>query len=168
MFLITDIKYEVKSDEEIVEPKVTKSRGRKPRGRPRFNPKAESKSKVEPKKPKVEPKKPKVEPEEADASRDFIRRPRRAFPGQKHHCHNDGCDRVFKHRGSLNRHLLWECQVEPAFRCAYCTFKAFYAVNVNKHCKNAHNRKSSKGLYRQNGVWVQIDLDTFSLRDLQG
>lgn len=103
-----------------------------------------------------------VQPSQAPTSKnDVQRRKRREFPGQELRCPNQGCDRIFKIRTSLIRHVRWECQIDPPFLCAYCDRTSAYAVNIDRHCRAVHKDREPKGMYRENGALIEIEPKTF-------
>lgn len=57
---------------------------------------------------------------------------------------NHGCIRCgkrYKLLSSLQRHLKYECGVEPSFRCPFCIFKAKQKVTLKKHLAARHDEK---------------------------
>ncbi|KAK7868882.1 hypothetical protein R5R35_014202 [Gryllus longicercus] len=53
------------------------------------------------------------------------------------------CDRVYQHSTSLNRHLKYECGVEPRFGCPHCTYRCKYKKSLDLHMSNQHSTKGS-------------------------
>lgn len=84
---------------------------------------------------------------------------RRVFPGQNHKCPNENCDRRFKYYASLTRHLRFECQIEPPFKCGYCTFRTCYVSSVRKHWQNWHETQPLKVLGLDNGKFIELTGD---------
>ncbi|KYN03477.1 hypothetical protein ALC62_05604 [Cyphomyrmex costatus] len=56
---------------------------------------------------------------------------------KKFHCTNN-CGSRFTHRGSLNRHMLYECQQNPRFKCPTCDFRSKWTSDVYKHVRKKH------------------------------
>jgi len=52
-------------------------------------------------------------------------------------CPNN-CGRSYNHRGTLRRHLKYECGVPPQFKCEYCPRTFAQKVNLNKHQMAVH------------------------------
>lgn len=50
------------------------------------------------------------------------------------------CGNCYKSRGSLNRHLKYECQIEPSYECLVkgCQYKGKYPVGVKRHMARIH------------------------------
>ncbi|KAF6202978.1 hypothetical protein GE061_003389 [Apolygus lucorum] len=49
------------------------------------------------------------------------------------------CSRSYKYKKHLNRHLQYECGVEPRFCCSLCPFKGKTKAMVIRHLKKSHN-----------------------------
>lgn len=43
------------------------------------------------------------------------------------------CMRLYKTNGTLKRHLVFECNKEPKFRCGHCDYKAHQKSNLERH-----------------------------------
>ncbi|CAL1680035.1 unnamed protein product [Lasius platythorax] len=57
-------------------------------------------------------------------------------------CPKNNCDRVFKWKGNLMRHLRYECGLQPRFKCPYCDSKSKFKASVRQHLIRKHkNRK---------------------------
>ncbi|KYN19546.1 hypothetical protein ALC57_08022, partial [Trachymyrmex cornetzi] len=56
---------------------------------------------------------------------------------KKFHCTNN-CGSCFTHRGSLTRHLRYECQQNPRFKCPACDFRSRWTSDVYKHVRRKH------------------------------
>ncbi|KYM90899.1 hypothetical protein ALC53_01665, partial [Atta colombica] len=56
---------------------------------------------------------------------------------KKFHCTNN-CGSCFTHRGSLTRHLRYECQQNPRFKCPTCDFRSRWTSDVYKHVRRKH------------------------------
>ncbi|XP_071634127.1 uncharacterized protein [Temnothorax longispinosus] len=52
-------------------------------------------------------------------------------------CTNN-CGSCFTHRGSLTRHLRYECQQNPRFKCPTCDFRSRWTSDVYKHVRRKH------------------------------
>ncbi|CAK9827983.1 Longitudinals lacking protein, isoforms A/B/D/L [Anthophora retusa] len=48
------------------------------------------------------------------------------------------CGSSFTHRGSLTRHLRYECQQNPRFKCPCCEFRSRWTSDVYKHVRKKH------------------------------
>lgn len=51
------------------------------------------------------------------------------------------CERVYKNKDSLGRHLKWECGKEPSFACSRCPYKARYKADLVRHEKTRHLKR---------------------------
>lgn len=58
---------------------------------------------------------------------------------EKFCCQN--CERVYKNKDSLGRHLKWECGKEPSFACSRCPYKARYKADLVRHEKTRHLKR---------------------------
>lgn len=67
------------------------------------------------------------------------KRGRKPLPNSLYNC--ETCGNSYKLIGNLNRHLRYECGVEPQFQCSYCPYKAKLKGNLNKHMANHKNNK---------------------------
>ncbi|XP_050072661.1 uncharacterized protein LOC126560750 [Anopheles maculipalpis] len=61
------------------------------------------------------------------------------------HCPADACDRKYKIKYSLLRHLRNECNADRRHSCPKCDKKFSYAFILNRHLLNVH--KESPGYY---------------------
>lgn len=59
------------------------------------------------------------------------------------------CERVYKHRHNLIRHLRYECGVEPAFLCPRCPYKSARKAVLEYHCRNIHSLFDLKIIHSQ-------------------
>lgn len=50
----------------------------------------------------------------------------------------NNCGSSFTHRGSLTRHLRYECQQNPRFKCPICDFRSRWTSDVYKHVRKRH------------------------------
>lgn len=48
------------------------------------------------------------------------------------------CPKSYRNASTLKRHLKFECGVQPAFPCAYCTYKAKRKEELNNHTLRKH------------------------------
>lgn len=48
------------------------------------------------------------------------------------------CRKVYKMKQSLMKHLKFECQKEPMFRCPYCDHRSKLKYNLKKHVVTVH------------------------------
>jgi hypothetical protein len=55
---------------------------------------------------------------------------------ESHHCHK--CGKVYTRKGNLQRHLSWECGVEPHQKCPYCPYAANRKTSVQGHILRRH------------------------------
>lgn len=53
------------------------------------------------------------------------------------------CNRVYKHKNNLYRHVRFECGVNPQFQCPMCPFKAKQKDNLKSHMLVKHNKNPS-------------------------
>ncbi|KAK6617130.1 hypothetical protein RUM43_014732 [Polyplax serrata] len=60
---------------------------------------------------------------------------------EKFSCQN--CERVYKNKDSLGRHLKWECGKEPSFPCSRCPYKARYKADLLRHEKTRHLKREA-------------------------
>lgn len=98
-------------------------------------------------------KKPKiVKPE------DWVPRARRKYPGQKFHCTNAGCDRIYTNKKSLIRHLKYECGILPSYKCAYCDYFAQYENLVVLHQKRYHPNEKFRVFQKKDGKLLECIL----------
>nr|XP_012225968.1 PREDICTED: zinc finger protein 425-like [Linepithema humile] len=65
------------------------------------------------------------------------RRNRNHGPPKQFLCPNN-CGSSFTHRGSLTRHLRYECQQNPRFKCPSCDFRSRWTSDVYKHVRKRH------------------------------
>lgn len=64
---------------------------------------------------------------------------------EKFCCQN--CERVYKNKDSLGRHLKWECGKEPSFACSRCPYKARYKADLVRHEKTRHLKREQANPY---------------------
>lgn len=48
------------------------------------------------------------------------------------------CSRIYKHRGTLNHHLRYECGKNAQFHCRFCPYKAKQKGNLKRHMLFLH------------------------------
>ncbi|KAJ8958179.1 hypothetical protein NQ318_006119 [Aromia moschata] len=48
------------------------------------------------------------------------------------------CNRVYKHKSSLYKHLKWECGVESQFKCPICSYNCKQKINYFSHMNYKH------------------------------
>ncbi|XP_076383048.1 uncharacterized protein LOC117224668 [Megalopta genalis] len=53
-------------------------------------------------------------------------------------CPNPNCAKSFSWKGNLNRHLRYECGLQPRFKCPYCEYRCKVKGDVNKHIIRKH------------------------------
>lgn len=56
-----------------------------------------------------------------------------------YHCKK--CDKKYKHKQSLSKHLLYECGKEPKFACQFCPYKAKQKCALQAHAFCKHKVK---------------------------
>jgi len=59
------------------------------------------------------------------------------------------CGKSYKNISSLNKHLKYECNKIPQFKCLFCDKKAKRPDNLRKHMKLVHGYNESTN-YRYN------------------
>lgn len=52
--------------------------------------------------------------------------------------HCQCCDKIYKSKGMLNRHMKFECNKEPSFYCMICSFKAKRKDSLKRHIALKH------------------------------
>ncbi|XP_039284550.1 longitudinals lacking protein, isoforms A/B/D/L-like isoform X1 [Nilaparvata lugens] len=55
----------------------------------------------------------------------------------KFYCPNN-CGRSYNNKGNLNRHLRYECGVEPQFQCDQCSYLTKHKDHLRKHVLLKH------------------------------
>lgn len=48
------------------------------------------------------------------------------------------CGNKYKHKGSLQRHIKYECRKQPSFKCPYCVYRAYQKHNLLLHERHLH------------------------------
>ncbi|KAF7388399.1 hypothetical protein HZH68_012341 [Vespula germanica] len=51
------------------------------------------------------------------------------------------CNRTFKRKNSLNKHLLYACGQYPRFKCPYCWYRCKLRSNVYRHVRTSHKKR---------------------------
>ncbi|XP_076395675.1 uncharacterized protein LOC100880436 isoform X45 [Megachile rotundata] len=51
---------------------------------------------------------------------------------------SNSCGSSFTHRGSLTRHLRYECRQNPRFKCPCCDFRSRWTSDVYRHVRRKH------------------------------
>ncbi|EFN84252.1 Zinc finger protein Helios [Harpegnathos saltator] len=69
---------------------------------------------------------------------DYNRLPMRSQAARKKFLCTNACGSSFTHRGSLTRHLRYECQQNPRFKCPCCDFRSRWTSDVYKHVRKRH------------------------------
>ena len=54
-------------------------------------------------------------------------------------CPSPNCAKSFNWKGNLNRHLRYECGVQPRFKCPYCEYRCKVKGDVSKHIPRRHH-----------------------------
>lgn len=57
---------------------------------------------------------------------------------RKFECPNYGCTRRYLNKQNLNRHLKFECGIEPRFKCGHCDYATRYPREANNHSVKIH------------------------------
>uniref|UniRef100_A0A1B6CXU8 C2H2-type domain-containing protein n=1 Tax=Clastoptera arizonana TaxID=38151 RepID=A0A1B6CXU8_9HEMI len=52
------------------------------------------------------------------------------------------CGLVYKHKGTLKRHQIYECGKEPQYFCSLCPYKGKHKGSLKKHIENKHLPKN--------------------------
>ncbi|XP_075225204.1 zinc finger protein 711-like [Lycorma delicatula] len=60
------------------------------------------------------------------------------FPGDNKPFYCSKCNRSYKARASLYRHIKFECGVEPQFQCSVCGFRFKQKCDLKKHFQERH------------------------------
>ncbi|RZB39182.1 hypothetical protein BDFB_000071 [Asbolus verrucosus] len=61
------------------------------------------------------------------------------------------CDRTYRHRESLHKHVKYECQKEPTFSCPQCPYKAKRRGTLKIHYNRIHLKSQWNPVV--DGVW---------------
>ncbi|KAJ8686873.1 hypothetical protein QAD02_022667, partial [Eretmocerus hayati] len=59
---------------------------------------------------------------------------------QKMACANEGCNRSYKYKLDLYRHMRYECGKEPRFKCGHCEYRSPRARRIRDHITTKHAR----------------------------
>lgn len=51
------------------------------------------------------------------------------------------CGKAYKHKGSLYKHMRWECGKEPQFKCSYCPYMAKQKGRIMMHVAVKHSKR---------------------------
>ena len=62
---------------------------------------------------------------------------------ESYKCPSLGCERAYKNKKSLIRHMQYECQVPPKFKCQFCSHRTWIHCNMLKHIKRCHSGKKA-------------------------
>lgn len=54
------------------------------------------------------------------------------------------CGRVYKHRGNLRRHEVYECGKTPQFECPHCVKRFHQQSNLKRHIDTLHMKHNDK------------------------
>lgn len=55
-------------------------------------------------------------------------------------CKNNNCDKKYKSKGALARHVKYECGKPPLYKCPYCTKKCSLKENLKRHIIFIHKQ----------------------------
>ncbi|XP_044270640.1 longitudinals lacking protein, isoforms A/B/D/L isoform X13 [Tribolium madens] len=50
----------------------------------------------------------------------------------------ENCGKVYKHRGNMRRHMVYECGKQARFQCSFCNRKFHQQSNLKRHFENKH------------------------------
>ncbi|KAJ8927864.1 hypothetical protein NQ314_019608 [Rhamnusium bicolor] len=50
----------------------------------------------------------------------------------------DNCGKIYKHRGNMRRHMVYECGKQARFQCSFCDRKFHQQSNLKRHFENKH------------------------------
>ncbi|KAJ8939035.1 hypothetical protein NQ318_012633 [Aromia moschata] len=50
----------------------------------------------------------------------------------------DNCGKIYKHRGNMRRHMVYECGKQARFQCSFCERKFHQQSNLKRHFENKH------------------------------
>lgn len=50
----------------------------------------------------------------------------------------ENCGRVYRHRGNMRRHMVYECGKAAKFQCAHCRRRFHQLSNLKRHCDTQH------------------------------
>ncbi|CAG9864651.1 unnamed protein product [Phyllotreta striolata] len=48
------------------------------------------------------------------------------------------CGKIYKHRGNMRRHMVYECGKDARFQCSFCDRKFHQQSNLKRHFENKH------------------------------
>ncbi|ENN73532.1 hypothetical protein D910_06819 [Dendroctonus ponderosae] len=48
------------------------------------------------------------------------------------------CNKTYKYKSSLSKHLKYECGVEKQFRCTLCSYSGKQKAHLISHMRNVH------------------------------
>lgn len=83
------------------------------------------------------------------------------FPGERHWrmSHTGGivnflhdgfpcgnCGKIYKHRGNMRRHMVYECGKQARFECNFCARKFHQQSNLKRHCETQHRIPNNRYL----------------------
>ncbi|KAH0553731.1 hypothetical protein KQX54_003784 [Cotesia glomerata] len=61
-------------------------------------------------------------------------------------CPNENCQKKYKIKYDLNKHLKYECGKAPCFKCFHCDFQNSFIGRINTHCRLKHPDQEIKYL----------------------
>lgn len=56
------------------------------------------------------------------------------------------CGKIYKHRGNMRRHMVYECGKQAQFQCVFCCRKFHQQSNLKRHCETQHKIPNNKSL----------------------
>lgn len=56
------------------------------------------------------------------------------------------CGKVYKHRGNMRRHMVYECGKQARFECCFCFRKFHQQSNLKRHCESQHKIPNNKSI----------------------
>lgn len=50
------------------------------------------------------------------------------------------CFKTYATKGTLKRHLIYECGKLPQFSCPFCNLKSYHKSNMERHIRRQHQK----------------------------
>ncbi|CAD6201898.1 GSCOCG00002841001-RA-CDS [Cotesia congregata] len=57
-------------------------------------------------------------------------------------CPNPHCTRVYKYKADLTRHINYQCQKPPRYKCPYCPKESNWSGGIKKHIRSFHPQQN--------------------------